>query len=367
MKQTFAIAKVMLLRTLRDKISLFFTFLFPLIFLMIFGSIFGGNDSISFEVALINQSETKFAKQFVKQLKKDEMIKVNQKYKTLKQAEAAVEHSKISTLIYLDQDFGKFDLKIKRPTGKVELRYLKGSEQASQVLGGYMSGFTDGINKGMGRADPYFSVVSQPISSTNKKLKAFDYIFASMLTFALMSMGIFGLGNIMPTDKNSGVYRRLRAAGVKPYQIIFGNSLAYVIMTSLSALTVIVAAILFFDLHFVGSLLSFVPFLLLAEISLLAFGSLVGGWAQNEQQAQPILNLVTFPMMFLSGVFIPVHQMPEFLQNFAKFIPLSSIVDGFRMIVAQGFDFSQLIYQISILLVTTIIIYALAIKAFRWQ
>ena len=67
---TFAIVDVK--RAFRDKTGLFFIFVFPLIFLFVFGGIFGGNNDMSFNVALINQADNEFTNQFVKNIQKDE-------------------------------------------------------------------------------------------------------------------------------------------------------------------------------------------------------------------------------------------------------------------------------------------------------
>src|SRR3989344_6975152 len=80
-------AKVSIKRSFRDKLALFFIFLFPLIFLFIFGGIFGkSNHDVTFRVALINQSESSFAIDFAKQIKDGKTFKVDTKATTMDQA-----------------------------------------------------------------------------------------------------------------------------------------------------------------------------------------------------------------------------------------------------------------------------------------
>ena len=82
----FVFAKIDVKRLFRDKVAIFFTFFFPLIFLFVFGGIFGRDSDVSFNVAMINESQSQFAKEFVKESKKNEVLKVDKEVKNLKQA-----------------------------------------------------------------------------------------------------------------------------------------------------------------------------------------------------------------------------------------------------------------------------------------
>ncbi|HMS31283.1 MAG TPA: hypothetical protein PJ984_02720, partial [Candidatus Saccharibacteria bacterium] len=75
-------AKIDIRRLFRDKVAIFFTFVFPLIFLFVFGGLFGKNNDISFNIALINQSESEFSKNFVKEIKNDTVFKVKEDIST---------------------------------------------------------------------------------------------------------------------------------------------------------------------------------------------------------------------------------------------------------------------------------------------
>src|SRR4051812_46168111 len=73
-------------RLFRDRLALFFTFLFPLIFLFVFGGLNSGNKDVSFNVAVINESQTPFAKQFAGQLSKQKALKVDKEITNFKAA-----------------------------------------------------------------------------------------------------------------------------------------------------------------------------------------------------------------------------------------------------------------------------------------
>ena len=122
-----------------------------------------------------------------------------------------------------------------------------------------------------------------------------------------------------------------------------------------------------FHLQIVGNFAELAAFLVFGIILILGIGLAIGGWAKNERQAAPLSNIVTFPMMFLSGTFFPRFLMPEWLQNVSGFLPLTPVIDGIRYIVTEGYHLSQLMPQLGMMAVWTVVIYVIAFRVFRWE
>ena len=102
-------------------------------------------------------------------------------------------------------------------------------------------------------------------------------------------------------------------------------------------------------------------------LEILGIGLALGGWARNERQAAPLSNIVTFPMMFLSGTFFPRFLMPEWLQGISGFLPLTPVIDGIRYIVNEGYTITQLGPQLGLMLGWMVVIYFIAFRVFRWE
>ena len=351
-------------RFLRDKVSLFFTFLFPVIFLLIFGSIFG-DQGVSLKAAIINHSETDFAKQFVEQSKNDEesVLKIED-ITDLEQAKEKMKRSEIDGIIELDENFGKAG-DHGRPTGTIIVLHSKGSSQAGQTLTAIMNQVADGINQSMGQPEAPLKVASEPVG--DEALKQFDFTFTGLLAFSLMSMGVFGLSYAMPTEKQKGAYRRLRAAPFTSGQLVIATAIHYTIISLLSVVAMLVVGLWVFDFTMRGSWLVFWIFTVLAAVLTVGFGLLVGSWAKNENQASPLSNIVAFPMMFISGTFFPVFLFPEWLQIVSKFIPLTPVVEGFRLVMTESASLVEIWPQIAMVLAWIAIVYLASIKLFRWE
>lgn len=357
---TFSLLK----RFMRDKVALFFTFLFPLLFLFVFGSLFRDSDSISFNIALISHSDTQFAEQFVDQVKKDKVFEVDKKITALGDAKERMGRGEIDSIIELPKTFGEPNSQ-GIPSGQLVTYYEQANPQTGQTVASVMKQVLDGINKELtGKIDP-FSVQEKATKTAN--LSSFDFLLSGMLGFTMLSLGIFGLANGLPVDKKAGILRRLRATPLRAGQLIGAIAIEYLLIGLASVAVMFVAGLLVFDFNMRGDYLNLILFSIVSILLMFGFGLAIGGWAKNENQSAPLSNLVAFPLMFLSGVFFPRYLMPEWLQSITHYLPLSPIVDGLRLIMTEGQTILQLGPQLLIIGVWTIVIYAAAIKLFRWE
>lgn len=354
-------------RMLRDKMALFFTFLFPLIFLFVFGAIFN-NQSASFNVAIINHSTTDFAKQFIDNAKRGDasILKVKE-VADLQDAKEKMKRSELDGIIELPEDFGtvRGEGQAARPTGTIRVLHAKGREQAATALTAVMEQTAGIINKHLGQAEPPFIVSSQAIG--DEALRQFDYTFTGLLAFSLMSMGIFGLANQMPTEKQKGNYRRLRAAPFTSGQLIIATAIVYTTISLLSAAMMIAVGMVVFKFTMRGDWSLFIPFMMLASIMMVGMGLMIGAWAKNEKQSAPLSNLVSFPMMFLSGAFFPSFLFPEWLRAVSQFIPMTPVVEGFRMIMTERAGLAEVAPHIGGIVLCIVVVYVLAMRLFCWE
>ncbi|HPQ82322.1 MAG TPA: ABC transporter permease [Candidatus Saccharimonas sp.] len=358
-------ARINTRRFFRDRIAIFFGILFPLIFLFVFGGIFGNNSQANFHVSLINNSKSDFAKQFVDQLKKESAFKIDEDDKTLDAAKEKMVRSQIDATIILPDNFGAIDQATQTPKGQAEVYYTQNTQQSGQTMTTIIDGVFRDINKNITHAAEPFTVVGKQINQ--KSLTSFDYTFAGLLGFAMLGMGIFGPVNVFPELKKQGILRRLSTTPLKVWQYFCSMAISQSIIGLVSIAVMFIVALTVFKLEVVGNALVLVTFLVLAIIEILGIGLAIGGWARNERQAAPLSNIITFPMMFLSGTFFPRFLMPEWLQGATAYLPLTPVIDGIRYIVNEGYGLTQLGPQIGLMLGWTVVIYIIAFRVFRWE
>lgn len=352
-------------RLFRDKVAIFFVFLFPLIFLVIFGSIFNGDGGVNFRVGVLNQSTTEFSSQYVDGLKQNELFKIDENVTNLDEAKEKMNRGQIDATIIFPQGFGEVPDGSVFPAGQASVLYAESNATGGNALASVIEETFDAVNK---RAVPTVEPLSvRPESTATKGLTSFDYTFSGILGFTLLSMGIFGPTTVFPRLKQRGVLRRYNTTTLKVWQYFIGNVLSNAFVGLLSASVMYAAAVLFFDLNMRGNYLNLILIVVLGVTMLFGIGLAIGGWAKNENQAAPLAQVVTLPMMFLSGVFFPTFLMPEFLQTITRFIPLTSIIDSVRLIITENASLVDLWPQLAIMGAWTTVIYIVAFRVFRWE
>ncbi|HEY4160591.1 MAG TPA: ABC transporter permease [Candidatus Saccharimonadales bacterium] len=356
---------VNLKRLFRDRLALFFTFLFPLIFLFVFGGLNSGNKSVSFNVAIINESTTPFAKQFVTQLEKQKALKVDKAITTFAAADEKMSRSELDATIELPASFGTLQPGKTFPSGQAVVHYTNNNQSAAQTLTTVLQAELQAINVKLTHSEQPLSVVSK--QNNERSLSAFDYTFTGLLGFAILGAGIFGPINIFPELKKMGILRRLHTTPLRVWQYFLSVMLGNAVSGLMSLAVMFIVAIAIFHLKIVGNYFELAIFLVFSIFLILGIGLAIGGWASNERQAAPLANIVVFPMMFLSGTFFPRYVMPEWLQSITSYLPLTPVIDGARLIATEGQHLTELGPQLGVMAVWLVVVYFIAFRVFRWE
>ena len=359
----WAFFTVNLRRLFRDKTALFFTFMFPLIFLLVFGYA-NKNNGVTFKVAVINQSSTTVAAQTVGDIGQIKVFKVDKDVKTMDEAKEKMKRSSLDATIVLPADYGK--LKDGKSTGQAQVIYPQNSAQAGGAVEAVLqTQYFARVNAGLVATSSPFSAKS--VTLNEKSLTSFDYAFAGILGFTILGSGIFGPINIFPELKKMGILRRLHTTPLRVWQYFLSVMLGNAVVGLMSLGLMYAVAMVLFDLHIAGNPLELLVFLVFSLLVILGIGLAVGGWAKNERQAAPLANIIVFPMMFLSGTFFPRFGLPVWLQHVTDYFPLTPVIDGARLITTEGLHLTQLGPQLSVMAVWLILVYAIAFKVFRWE
>lgn len=367
-KQLFTVAvftKLSTRRFFRDSLALFFGIAFPLIFLFVFGSLSGGSNNVSFKVAVINESQTKVAQDFAKNLQKGKVVKVDDQVKTMAEAKDKISKSQVDGIIVLPADFGKTKDGQSYPSGDAQVLYNKSSSGTGETLTSVLQGQVKQINAKLVTNQTPFVVTGKELNAKN--LTSFDYTFAGLLGFSIIGMGIFGPVNVFPELKKQGILRRLRTTPIKTWQYFLATMFSQALTGIVAIAAQFIVAITVFDLKVAGNYLEIILFTIFSIFMILGLGLAIGGWAKNERQAAPLSNIIVFPMLFLSGTFFPRFGMPLWLQHVTNFLPLTPVIDGLRLLITEGKHLTDIGPQIGLIAVWFVVIYAIAFRVFRWE
>jgi len=295
---------VNLKRLFRDRLALFFTFLFPLIFLFVFGSLNSGNKSVSFNVAVINESKALFVNQFVSQLDNQKALKVDKDVTTFAQANEKMSRGELDATIELPLDFGAVHMGQTTPSGQAIVHYTQNNQSAATTLTTVLQAEMQGINAKLVKSATPFTVTSK--QNNERSLSSFDYTFTGLLGFAILGAGIFGPINVFPELKKMGILRRLHTTPLRVLQyflsVMFGNAISG--LMSLGVMFLVAMAV--FHLKVVGNYFELAIFLALSIVTILGIGLAIGGWATL------IFGFVFWPLILIwAFVDVPLKQEPR--------------------------------------------------------
>lgn len=208
-------------------------------------------------------------------------------------------------------------------------------------------------------------VTAQPVKSRN--LTYIDFLLPGVLSMSIMQMGIFGVAFGFVSLKKRGILRRLWATPIRPSNFIVAQVAMRLFVVMLQVTLMVGAGLLFFDLHLVGNIANMFVIALLGAIVFLGIGFTLAGISRSEDQVAPLANVITLPMLLLSGIFFSRSSLPGFISTITSFFPLTYLADGMRSIAIDGASLVDVGPQLLGLLVWCVVSCAVAIRFFRWE
>jgi ABC-2 type transport system permease protein len=209
-------------------------------------------------------------------------------------------------------------------------------------------------------------VIPQAETLQTENLNFISYFVPSMLGLSVMQVGIFAAIPLV-ADREKLILKRLAATPLRRWQLVGSNVLMRLLIALGQAVIIIGVGVFAFGVEIVGSLLLAGLFIALGAMAFLALGYVIASFAKTEEAANGMTSVVQFPMMFLSGTFFPLDQMPAFLQGIASVIPLTYLSDALRQVMVGGAAFAPLYVCALVLAGWLVVCFAIASRTFRWQ
>lgn len=375
--------------TFRNKQALMWTFVLPIILMVLFGLAFGKSGTLSLNVGVVDNAKTDLSRQYVKNLKKLDAFKVTQgakvdELKLLKDGDRSI-------VIVIPANFGDNIAKLaaakkaqataaakgiipptatQTPAPKIDpsvldVYYDKTNPTKSGTAKSVMTQITMSMNQQASGAPELFKIREREVSS--KKYSTIDFFAAGILAMFLMNGGMMAVTVILVTYREQGILTRLKATPVK-ISSFMGTQIVVRVIVALAQMAILLAIAVFaFGAHISGSWWLLTAIVVEGSLVFIALGFAVSSFAKTQQTAQALAQIITMPMMFLSGVFFPTDSFPKFVQPIIHFLPLTYLADALRQVMTRGVSFSFVAYDMGILAVFGIVVFVLGVWTFRWE
>lgn len=363
------IFRASLISTLRNPSALIFGFVFPLIFILIFGFIGNGGSKPLIAVYEGNESDSQVYKMIEKADVLDLQTNLSSDEIQTKLENGQIDGALKITTMLVEGCTPNPEQKIFCVETKIEIKTSEASQQNSKVFQSIIENFSNQIN--LAQLEDNQDIVSlDAVSVSGREYKTIDFILPGQLSFALLSTGIFGTAFVFVNLRQTLVLKRFFATPIRRINIILGEGLSRIIVSSIQSSTLIIFGSLFLGFTLVQGVWTFLQMLVLIFVGLIVFmgvGFIISGVSKDENSVPPLANLFTLPQFLLSGTFFPIDNFPSWLENIAQVLPLTHLNEAMRGIAFEGLSLPDVWIELLILLAWGIVIYILAAKTFKWE
>jgi ABC-2 type transport system permease protein len=351
-----SLSKALFRGFLRDRVSIFFTIVFPLMFLLIFGALFSDAGASSSKIVQIGDVAA------LDSLQADAPDDFDDLFDVTKSDDQDAALEKVRQ--------GDADAAVRQDGDKVYVYFSAADRARSAIVQSSLAGIVNQQNLfKLTEAAPDVPLAQLETENVeNDSLTTIQYLTPGLLGWAVSISGVFGAASTLVDWRNKKILRRLRLSPVSIPTVIgarVGVSMAVSIVQL--GIFIAVASLPFFGLTLTGYWWMAIPVLMSGTLAFLAIGMVVGAIARTGEGASGLGNLIVMPMAFASGSFFPLDQAPPWLQTVSLVSPLRYINDALLGVMVRGNDPLSVLPAIGILLAFTVVVGLLAWRLFKWD
>ncbi|MBK5931684.1 ABC transporter permease [Halochromatium salexigens] len=204
-------------------------------------------------------------------------------------------------------------------------------------------------------------------TATGEALSYADWALPGVLAMNLMFSSLWGVGWVVVRYRKNGVLRRLKATPLTPLEFLLAQILSRLLVVLVSSLVVYGGALLLLDAPMRGSYLALILIYIAGALCMISLGLIVAARLRTEELADGLLNLLSWPMLLLSGVWFSMEGTSPAAQALSTLMPLRYLVEGARAIMIDGAGLLDVALQLALLLAMATLLIAVATRLFRWE
>jgi ABC-2 type transport system permease protein len=356
--QAFRLSIYFLRSTLRNPASLFFSFLFPLIFILLFGFLGDGTNTRTIYLYKGYDKESVI----IKTLEKLPGITINDS-KSDEELQKSLEKGQVSAAVRI--------VNPSVPGGAYSINVF---ESAAEPIGGpavtqIMKGLVSGL-------DAVNNPVSRPVALITKNLvqgreyKQIDFILPGQLGFSILTSALFGMTLLLVTARKTLVLKRMYASPTSRVTLLAGLAISKFYQITLQTILIVGVGYYFFGFTLIHGFSSFLDIMALCGIGLLSFLGLAfiaASIAASEESAPPIVNIFSLPQLILSGSFFASSLFPSWLKPIADALPLTHLNSAMRAVAFEGSSLVAVGTDILWLLGWSVVLFIISARVFKWE
>ncbi|NCU21845.1 EAL domain-containing protein, partial [Candidatus Falkowbacteria bacterium] len=198
-------------------------------------------------------------------------------------------------------------------------------------------------------------------------LRYVDWVLPGVLAMNIMFSSLWGVGWVIVRYRKNGVLRRLKATPLSPWEFLTAQVLSRLLVVLGASLIVYLGAAWLLDVPMRGSYLALALVYVAGSLCLISLGLIIAARLRTEELADGLLNLLSWPMLLLSGVWFSMEGTSALAQWVSQALPLTHLVAAARAVMIDGAGVVEVLPEIGVLLALAVAFLTLATWMFRWE
>ncbi|WP_435744808.1 ABC transporter permease [Nocardioides sp. SYSU DS0663] len=335
----------------RDRASVFFSIVFPLMFLVLFGGLLGNQGQS--EVDLVQVGEVALLEEMGEDAREafDDTFDVERS----DDLDEAVEQVRA----------GDADVAIEMRGDTLVAHYTETDQVKAAVTQGALRAFVDGTNVAVAGEPPRFSLVTERVE--DESLETIQFVTPGLLGWAIAMSAAIGAAATLQGWRQSKLLRRLQLAPVSTRTVVAARVVVTLGIALVQLAIFVGLAAGAFGLQLRGAWWMALPLIAVGTLCFMAIGLLAGAVARTTEGAVNAANFVVLPMAFLSGSFFPLDGAPAWLRGIAQVLPLKHLNEGMLDVMVRGEGPSAALVPMAVLAAFAVVVTLVAARVFRWE
>jgi ABC-2 type transport system permease protein len=326
----------------RDRSSLGWNILFPFLIIFGFSFIFNQENQSLYKVGIIEAAQNKSfmaaENKRLKDFRKTSYIDFVT-FSTQQEALDKLAHHRIDFAV--DAETGAYWLSDSSPKGYIVERLYHGSTVSEN------------------------STLKKKIHG--EEIPYIEWLFPGILGMNIMFSSLFGMGYVIVRYRKNGVLKRISVTPVNTFEFVTSQILSRMVIIIMTTVIVYTGCALLYGFKCRGSLLTLLLVFILGGFSLVSLGLTVASRSSSEEFAGGVLNMITWPMMFLSEVWFSLEGANPVVIKISKFLPLTHMVDAARRVMNDGASLMDIRIPLVILTGMSLLFITISSLLFKWQ
>jgi len=359
-KALWAITKASLISIFRSPQSVFFGVFFPIILIWIFGALSNGG-RMKFDIGIDPSSDT--LNPIYQAISASPVFsEVKSSHDTL---EDKMKKGQLTALLLINKNTDSS----KKSIYNIHIQSSSASQRELPALNSMLGNIISGIDNRMNPRQVTIASISHE-EVEGREYKLIDFYLPGMIGFALIGGAVFGVSFLFFNLRETLVLKRLYASPVNRLNIILGETLSRIIFQVITVIVLIAFGKYLYGFTLSNGFVTFLEMLLVTIFGLVVFmgaGFVISSVAKNQNVIPIYSNIFMFPQYFLSGTFFSKAALPSGIQWLVNALPLTALNDALRKISFEGAHIYNCGKELGILTLWGIVVYAIAVKVFRWE